>query len=243
MGSAARQRRLERLSVPITMFDAAGSRRFAVTGAGKALDFGLDPVQAIILGTITGVGGGTLRDVLIRRVPVVLNSELYAIPALVAAAVIVVCESLDVPTQPSAVGAAALCFAIRMTGVRYGLKAPARVGSTPPTPTRLNGGYRMVRRGRRGSRCGKDRRGGRRRCRRSARGPGGDGARCRADHRDVRLRRPARSCPRVPCDRHRGRVRRGRGGYGSRNSPTSSPRVLPRRGVLRAPRRVCRCCR
>jgi hypothetical protein len=116
------------------MFDAAGSRRIAVTGAAKALDFGLGPVQAIILGTITRVGGGTLRDVLIRRVPVVLNSELYAIPALVAAAVIVVCESLDVPTQPSAVGAAALCFAIRMTGVRYGLKAPGPRGFDAPDP-------------------------------------------------------------------------------------------------------------
>lgn len=128
------------MSVPITMFDAAGSSRFAVTGAGKALDFGLGPVQAIILGTITRVGGGTLRDVLIRRVPVVLNSEFYVIPTLVAAAVIVVCESLDMPTQPSAVGAAALCFAIRMTGVRYGLNAPGPRGFDAPTPTRLNGG-------------------------------------------------------------------------------------------------------
>ncbi|MGN0123236.1 MAG: trimeric intracellular cation channel family protein, partial [Rhodococcus sp. (in: high G+C Gram-positive bacteria)] len=80
-------RKLERLSKPITVFDAAGLSLFAVTGAGKALDLGLGPVQAIILGAITGVGGGTVRDVLIRRVPVVLNSELYAIPALVAATV------------------------------------------------------------------------------------------------------------------------------------------------------------
>lgn len=125
-------RKLERLSTPITMFDAAGLSLFAVTGAGKALDFGLGPVQAIILGTITGVGGGTVRDVLIRRVPVVLNSELYAIPALVAATVIVVCESLDVPTLPAALGAAALCFGIRMVGVRYGLNAPGPRGFDPP---------------------------------------------------------------------------------------------------------------
>ncbi|WP_455901458.1 trimeric intracellular cation channel family protein [Rhodococcus gordoniae] len=131
-------RKLERLSTPITMFDAAGLSLFAVTGAGKALDFGLGPVQAIILGTITGVGGGTLRDVLIRRVPVVLNSELYAIPALVAATVIVVCESLGVPTLPAAVGAAALCFAIRMVGVRYDLDAPGpRRFDDPDPPERV----------------------------------------------------------------------------------------------------------
>ncbi|KSZ58352.1 membrane protein [Rhodococcus pyridinivorans KG-16] len=127
-------RKLERLSTPITMFDAAGLSLFAVTGAGKALDFGLGPVQAIILGTITGVGGGTLRDVLIGRVPVVLNSELYAIPAMVAATVLVVCESLDVATLPAALGAAALCFVIRMVGVRYDLNAPGPRGFGDPDP-------------------------------------------------------------------------------------------------------------
>jgi len=127
-------RKLERLSTPITMFDAAGLSLFAVTGAGKALDFGLGPVQAIILGTITGVGGGTVRDVLIGRIPVVLNSELYAIPALVAATVLVVCESLDLPTLPAALGAAAMCFIIRMIGVRYGLNAPGPHGFDDPEP-------------------------------------------------------------------------------------------------------------
>ncbi|MEU5841306.1 TRIC cation channel family protein [Rhodococcus sp. NPDC047139] len=125
-------RKLERLSAPITMFDAAGLSLFAVTGAVKALDFGLGPVQAIILGTITGVGGGTLRDVLIRRVPVVLNSDLYAIPAMVAASVIVVCASLDIPTLLPALAAAALCFTIRMVGVRYGLNAPGPRGFDDP---------------------------------------------------------------------------------------------------------------
>lgn len=127
-------RKLERLSKPITVFDAAGLSLFAVTGAGKALDLGLGPVQAIILGAITGVGGGTVRDVLIRRVPVVLNSELYAIPALVAATVLVVCESLEVPTPPAALGAAALCFVIRMVGVRYDLDAPRPRGFGDPDP-------------------------------------------------------------------------------------------------------------
>jgi len=127
-------RKLERLSTPITMFDAAGLSLFAVTGAGKALDFGLGPVQAIILGTITGVGGGTVRDVLIRRVPVVLNSELYAIPAMVAATALVVCESLDLPTLPAALGGAALCFIIRMIGVRYDLNAPGPQGFDDPEP-------------------------------------------------------------------------------------------------------------
>ena len=77
--------RLHRLAGSITVFDAIGLSVFAVTGASKALDFGLGPAQAVILGTITGVGGGTLRDVLIRQIPSVLSTGLYAVPALVAA--------------------------------------------------------------------------------------------------------------------------------------------------------------
>src|SRR3954454_6528630 len=78
-------RRLERLNTPITVLDAAGLSLFAVTGASKALGLGLGPAQAVILGAIPGVGGGTLRDVLIRQIPSVLSSGLYAVPALIGA--------------------------------------------------------------------------------------------------------------------------------------------------------------
>src|SRR3954469_24878988 len=122
-------RHLERLNTPITVLDAAGLSLFAVTGASKALSAGLGPAQAAILGAITGVGGGTLRDVLIRQIPSVLSSGLYAIPALVGAAVTVVATELGGYGPPAAIGAAALCFAIRMLGVRFDLNAPM-----PPTP-------------------------------------------------------------------------------------------------------------
>lgn len=121
-------RRLERLWKPITVLDAAGLSLFAVTGASKALDLGLGPVQAVILGAVTAVGGGTLRDVLIQRVPVVLSSELYAIPALAGAAVTVVTGRLDAYGVPAAVAAALVCFAIRMLGVRFDLNAPRPPG-------------------------------------------------------------------------------------------------------------------
>ena len=117
-------RRLERLNTPITVLDAAGLSLFAVTGAGKALDLGLGPAQAVILGAITGVGGGTLRDVLIRQIPSVLSSGLYAIPALLGATIAVVAVRLDADYLPSAVGAALVCFAVRMIGVRFDLHAP-----------------------------------------------------------------------------------------------------------------------
>ncbi|SEO40394.1 trimeric intracellular cation channel family protein [Trujillonella endophytica] len=121
--------RLDRLSTPITVLDAAGLSLFAVTGASKALDFGLGPAQAVILGAVTGVGGGTLRDVLVRQVPTVLSSGLYAVPALVAATVVAVAVELDAYGPPVAIGAAAACFAIRMLGVHFDLNAPS-----PPSP-------------------------------------------------------------------------------------------------------------
>ena len=116
--------------VPITVLDAVGLSLFAVTGASKALGHGLGAGQAVILGAITAVGGGTIRDVLIRQVPTVLTSGLYAIPALAAATITVATDRAGVYGIPAALGAAVACFAIRMVGVRYGLNAP-QVRSSP----------------------------------------------------------------------------------------------------------------
>jgi uncharacterized membrane protein YeiH len=120
--------RLDRLARPITVLDAVGLSLFAVTGASKALDFGLGVGQAVILGAITAVGGGTLRDVLIRQIPTVLRSELYAIPALIGAAVTVATIRADVYGIPAAI-AAAVCFVVRLVGVHFGLNAPGPPGA------------------------------------------------------------------------------------------------------------------
>src|SRR5689334_12613323 len=126
-------RQLERLTALITVMDAAGLSLFAVTGAVKALDFGLGPAQAVILGAITGVGGGTLRDVLVRQIPSVLSSGLYAIPALIGATAAVVVTELHVYGLVTAVAAAALCFVVRMVGVHFGIDAP-KPRSVPDPP-------------------------------------------------------------------------------------------------------------
>jgi uncharacterized membrane protein YeiH len=69
-----------------------------------------------------------MRDVLIGRVPVVLRSELYAIPALAAALVVVITDRLGLYGVPASVGAAALCFAIRVIGVRFDIDVPGPRG-------------------------------------------------------------------------------------------------------------------
>ncbi len=115
---------LNRKERVINVLDAAGLSLFCVTGALKAVEFGLGPVPAALMGMLTGIGGGVLRDILTGRVPLVFRGELYATPALVAALVAVVGHQLGLRTAVVAVPAAALCFTWRVTAMRRGWNAP-----------------------------------------------------------------------------------------------------------------------
>jgi uncharacterized membrane protein YeiH len=127
-------RHLDRLNGPINVLDAVGLALFAVTGAGKAVQLGFGPAQSVIVGAITAVGGGTIRDVLIGRVPSVLSSGLYAIPALMGATAAVVAGVFGADGLTVSVGAAVLCFVVRMAGVRYDLNAPFPPAAPDPGP-------------------------------------------------------------------------------------------------------------
>ena len=130
-------RHLRRYTLPMELLDAAGLSLFCVTGATKSLHFGLGPAQAVILGAVTAVGGGTIRDVLVRQVPTVLTSGLYAIPALIGAAIAVTTVRTGVYGIPAALGAAAACFSIRLAGIYYNLNAPiAREAKTNEVKTK-----------------------------------------------------------------------------------------------------------
>jgi len=121
-------RALERAERSVMIFDALGLGLFAVTGATKALQFGLGPLQAVLLGTITGVGGGMLRDVLLRQVPTVLREGLYAIPALLGASVLVVAQEAGATNALFPVLGVVVCVVVRVFGLRYEVNVP-----TPPT--------------------------------------------------------------------------------------------------------------
>lgn len=109
--------RLARLQRAVLILDAAGLGLFAVAGAGKALAFYLGPVPAAMLGMLTGIGGGVIRDVLVSEVPVVLRRDIYAIAALAGASVLVGGELLQLPSNLVAVLGAVLCFTIRMFAI------------------------------------------------------------------------------------------------------------------------------
>lgn len=109
----------------INVLDAAGLSLFCVTGAATALQHRLGPVEAIILGAVTGIGGGMLRDILLRRVPVVLLEGLYAVPALCGAAVVVVAVEAGTHGLAFPIIGAAVCFLIRLVGVRWDVRLPS----------------------------------------------------------------------------------------------------------------------
>lgn len=119
-----RFRDVERLRNPILLFDAAGLALFAVSGALKALASGLGPVAAVLLGMLTGIGGGMARDLLVAEVPIVLRADLYAVAALAGAIALVICQAAGWPVVVGAVVGALLCFGVRLVAIRRGWRLP-----------------------------------------------------------------------------------------------------------------------
>lgn len=115
---------VERLRNPVQLSDAVGLGLFAVLGAGKALEHGVGPVGAVMLGILTGVGGGIVRDLLVVQVPGVLQRELYAVAALLGALVVVAGHAFGLPAAPVAVAGAAACFSLRLLAIRHGWQLP-----------------------------------------------------------------------------------------------------------------------
>nr|WP_221634144.1 trimeric intracellular cation channel family protein [Nocardioides luti] len=119
---------LGRMERTVTVFDAFGLGLFCVTGALKGLAYGLGPVPAALMGMVTGIGGGMVRDVLASRVPAIFRGELYAIPALAGAFVAVGGARLDLPVLVVAVAGAGLCTTWRLVAIWRHWQAPMPTG-------------------------------------------------------------------------------------------------------------------
>lgn len=116
---------IDKLNHPVQWLDAVGLAFFAVAGTEKALQFGLTPVMAALLGMVTGIGGGMLRDILANEIPVVLRSDLYALAALACASIVAAGSVLHLhPLAPALVGML-ICFALRYMAIRHGWHLPA----------------------------------------------------------------------------------------------------------------------
>ena len=121
---------IDRLRSPLLIFDAAGLALFAVSGTQKALDHALSPVMASLVGMLTGIGGGMMRDLLVMQIPTVLRAEFYAVAALAGATVVAAAPSLHVPAPAAMLVGALFCFWLRVMSIRRGWQLPA---ARPPS--------------------------------------------------------------------------------------------------------------
>jgi len=116
---------VDKLRMHVLLFDAVGLAFFAIAGTQKALSFGLSPVMSALLGMLTGIGGGMMRDVLVNEIPQVLRADLYAVAALAATTVVVVGHMVGLNYGLSALLGGLACFGLRYMAIRHGWRLPS----------------------------------------------------------------------------------------------------------------------
>ncbi|WP_149361103.1 trimeric intracellular cation channel family protein [Lolliginicoccus suaedae] len=116
---------LQRLRAGVLLLDAVGVGVFATGGAAIALEAGAGPLAAIVVGTATAIGGGVIRDVLVNEMPLLLHRDLYAVPALLGAALIVAADWLTIPGTPALAAGVVLAAGLRLAALRWGWNLPA----------------------------------------------------------------------------------------------------------------------
>ncbi|WP_020523573.1 trimeric intracellular cation channel family protein [Catelliglobosispora koreensis] len=116
--------RLERMRRMMLLLDAAGLALFTVTATIKALEAGVPPMGACLIGMITGIGGGLVRDLLVGEIPVVLQRDIYALAALIGAVVVAILTRLEAVTLLNMIGAGVLIFVVRLTALYRRWSAP-----------------------------------------------------------------------------------------------------------------------
>lgn len=122
-------RLIERATKPVMLLDSLGLGLFAVAGCAKALEHGLAPLPAVLLGVVSAVGGGALRDLLVAETPRVLKEEVYALAALLGATVAALGDWLALPEAGTAAAGIALTCLLRVVSVKRGWRAPKAPGS------------------------------------------------------------------------------------------------------------------
>lgn len=129
---------VERFSGALLVFDAGGLALFCTTGTTAALMGGMNPVSAALLGVVTGVGGGLLRDVVANRDPQLFNPrDIYAVPAMLGAALTSVLWSLGIFTALTELLVALLVFAFRVASLRFAWHVPHATLHAPTEADRL----------------------------------------------------------------------------------------------------------
>ena len=115
---------------PSLVADAAGLSAFVIVGTQDALDAELTGLLAVMLGTITGVGGGVLRDVLTGNRPIVLTGEVYALAAIAGSSVYLLMLEVGVRGDVTVWVSMLTIFGIRLLAIRHGWRVPQAAALT-----------------------------------------------------------------------------------------------------------------
>jgi len=110
------------------VFDTIAISLFTVFGVEKALAHGFAPWCAIMMGVITAVFGGVLRDIMINEVPLIFRKELYAMACFAGALLYVILHAVGASRQLSATLCIVLIFFLRALAIHYGLSVPVLKG-------------------------------------------------------------------------------------------------------------------
>jgi len=110
---------------PVLLFDALGLSLFAVSGAEKALALNHNNEVAVLLGMITAVGGGVIRDIFLNRIPVIFQKEIYASAALLGGGVVVAGHYWGLPNNWVFPAGFLLCFLLRLLALKYHWELPS----------------------------------------------------------------------------------------------------------------------
>lgn len=137
-------RHIEPLLKYLELADAAALAFFTIVGASKSLALGAGGFSAVVLGTITGVAGGVLRDVLLNELPLVFRPEirLYATAALMGASVYCGLHASVPGAQWPLLAGVAVTLVMRLAAIRWSLSLPVIDAGSSPGPGREPGGGR-----------------------------------------------------------------------------------------------------
>lgn len=116
-----------RLAIPMDFFllpDAIGLALFTVIGTSIALGANIHWFIAALMGVVTGVFGGVIRDILCNEVPLILRTDIYATASLLGAFLLIALDRLGVTHNLALIAAMTLVVAIRLAAIRWHIRLP-----------------------------------------------------------------------------------------------------------------------
>jgi uncharacterized membrane protein YeiH len=115
---------IAKVAAPVAVFDALGLGLYVVVGTRKAMDAGLSPLMAAVLGMVNAIGGGIGRDILAGQTPMVLHKEIYALAALLGALVVSYGDYYLLPSVLVAMAGSAVAILLRLAAMRWDWNLP-----------------------------------------------------------------------------------------------------------------------